>query len=136
MFFKQQETNFFLCFSIYFKLLFLQKVPLCMVDLAQTIEEWKDLCSVKVDDQVFFFTNFFSNFSLIFKKKIMHCRQKYRTCFFHIEKPSHVLFCLWKKITNIPWFEKLICVLSWKKFANQFLFTHHFNVENIISYLL
>ena len=23
-----------------------------MVDLAQTIEEWKDLCSVKVDDQV------------------------------------------------------------------------------------
>merc|ERR1711899_363097 len=27
------------------------KVPLCMVDLAQTIEEWKDLCSVKVDDQ-------------------------------------------------------------------------------------
>ena len=28
------------------------KVPLCMVDLAQTIEEWKDLCSVKVDDQV------------------------------------------------------------------------------------
>ena len=28
------------------------KVPLCMVDLAQTIEEWKDLQSVKVDDQV------------------------------------------------------------------------------------
>ena len=27
------------------------KVPLCMIDLAQTIEEWKDLCSVKVDDQ-------------------------------------------------------------------------------------
>ncbi|XP_059097523.1 synaptotagmin 1-like isoform X3 [Tigriopus californicus] len=27
------------------------KVPLCMVDLAQTIEEWKDLQSVKVDDQ-------------------------------------------------------------------------------------
>merc|ERR1712226_707720 len=27
------------------------KVPLCMVDLAQTIEEWKDLSSVKVDDQ-------------------------------------------------------------------------------------
>ena len=25
-----------------------------MVDLAQTIEEWKDLCSVKVDDQVLF----------------------------------------------------------------------------------
>ena len=59
MFFKQQEPNFFLCFSIYFKLLFLQKVPLCMVDLAQTIEEWKDLCSVKVDDQVFSFTIFF-----------------------------------------------------------------------------
>ena len=28
------------------------QVPLCMVDLAQTIEEWKDLQSVKVDDQV------------------------------------------------------------------------------------
>ena len=28
------------------------KVPLCMVDLAQTIEEWKDIQSVKVDDQV------------------------------------------------------------------------------------
>merc|ERR1711862_282577 len=27
------------------------KLPLSMVDLAQTIEEWKDLCSVKVDDQ-------------------------------------------------------------------------------------
>merc|ERR1712062_782819 len=27
------------------------KVPLCMVDLAQTIEEWKDIQSVKVDDQ-------------------------------------------------------------------------------------
>merc|ERR1712083_540435 len=27
------------------------KVPLCMVDLAQTIEEWKDVCSIKVDDQ-------------------------------------------------------------------------------------
>ena len=26
-----------------------------MVDLAQTIEEWKDLCSVKVDDQVLLF---------------------------------------------------------------------------------
>ena len=23
-----------------------------MVDLAQTIEEWRDLCSIKVDDQV------------------------------------------------------------------------------------
>ena len=34
-------------------LLFFQ-VPLCMVDLAQTIEEWKDLQSVKVDDQVGF----------------------------------------------------------------------------------
>jgi hypothetical protein len=28
------------------------KIPLCMVDLAQTIEEWKDIQSVKVDDQV------------------------------------------------------------------------------------
>ena len=28
------------------------KVPLCMVDLAQTIEEWKDIQSIKVDDQV------------------------------------------------------------------------------------
>ena len=28
------------------------KVPLCMVDLAQTIEEWKDIQSLKVDDQV------------------------------------------------------------------------------------
>merc|ERR1719342_1849137 len=27
------------------------KVPLCMVDLAQTIEEWKDIQSIKVDDQ-------------------------------------------------------------------------------------
>lgn len=27
------------------------KIPLCMVDLAQTIEEWKDIQSVKVDDQ-------------------------------------------------------------------------------------
>merc|ERR1712051_658101 len=27
------------------------KVPLCMVGLAQTIEEWKDIQSVKVDDQ-------------------------------------------------------------------------------------
>jgi len=27
------------------------KVPLCMVDLAQTIEEWRDLGSIKVDDQ-------------------------------------------------------------------------------------
>jgi len=27
------------------------KVPLCMVDLAQTIEEWKDIQSLKVDDQ-------------------------------------------------------------------------------------
>ena len=31
---------------------FFFQVPLCMVDLAQTIEEWKDLQSVKVDDQV------------------------------------------------------------------------------------
>ena len=30
------------------------KVPLCMVDLAQTIEEWKDIQSIKVDDQVSF----------------------------------------------------------------------------------
>lgn len=34
-------------------LFIVSKVPLCMVDLAQTIEEWKDLQSVKVDDQVF-----------------------------------------------------------------------------------
>jgi len=27
------------------------KVPLCMVDLAQTIEEWKDIQSIKIDDQ-------------------------------------------------------------------------------------
>merc|ERR1712226_906949 len=27
------------------------KVPLCMVDLAQTIEEWRDVSSIKVDDQ-------------------------------------------------------------------------------------
>jgi len=27
------------------------KIPLCMVDLAQTIEEWKDIQSVKIDDQ-------------------------------------------------------------------------------------
>jgi len=27
------------------------KVPLCMVDLAQTIEEWRDLGSIKIDDQ-------------------------------------------------------------------------------------
>jgi len=27
------------------------KVPLCMIDLAQTIEEWKDIQSVKIDDQ-------------------------------------------------------------------------------------
>ena len=42
--------------EIWFEQLFFQigevKVPLCMVDLAQTIEEWKDIQSVKVDDQV------------------------------------------------------------------------------------
>ena len=27
-------------------------MPLCMVDLAQTIEEWKDIQSVNIDDQV------------------------------------------------------------------------------------
>jgi hypothetical protein len=44
------------------------KIPLCMVDLAQTIEEWKDIQSVKVDDQVsaFFPRIYLCIFSILF----------------------------------------------------------------------
>ena len=53
-FFQAAGTQFPLMFFLFILNCFsYKKVPLCMVDLAQTIEEWKDLCSVKVDDQVY-----------------------------------------------------------------------------------
>ena len=50
---RKREFIFLSRLSTYILLSFFPpQVPLCMVDLAQTIEEWKDLQSVKVDDQV------------------------------------------------------------------------------------
>ena len=52
---KYKEKQFKTIVIWQLKFLFIQigevKVPLCMVDLAQTIEEWKDIQSIKVDDQ-------------------------------------------------------------------------------------
>ncbi len=55
------------------------KIPLCMVDLAQTIEEWKDIQSVKVDDQVSTFLNQESINELLINNVVL---DNFRTCAF------------------------------------------------------